>query len=128
MCVYLYIYIFSFFLNNCSCNRYGNSWASGQIGAAAAGLRHSHSNTKSLTYWARPGVEPTSSQILCWVLNMLSHNGNSSSIFLICHYGSFLFSGENYYPELSMKHLFYFTILKGVSFLQAFNLYLDEVI
>ena len=44
----------------------------------AACLCHSHSNTRPLTYWARPGIEPTSSQTLCWILNPLSHNGSSN--------------------------------------------------
>ena len=34
-------------------------------------------NTWSLTHWARPGIEPESSQRQCHVLNPLSHNGNS---------------------------------------------------
>ena len=43
-------------------------------------LRHSYtytSNAGSLTHCARPGVEPASSQTLFWVLNLLSHHGNS---------------------------------------------------
>ena len=35
------------------------------------------SNAKSLTHWARPGVEPTFSQRKDQVSNLLSHNGNS---------------------------------------------------
>ena len=31
----------------------------------------------SLTHWARPGIEPASSQTLCQVLNPLSHHRNS---------------------------------------------------
>ena len=34
-----------------------------------------HSNTRSLTHWVRPGMEPASSWIL--VINLLSHNRNS---------------------------------------------------
>ena len=37
---------------------------------------------QTLTHWARPGIEPTSSWTLCWVLNATSHNGNSSHSFL----------------------------------------------
>ena len=33
-------------------------------------------NTRPLTHRARPGIEPISSQRQCWVLNLLSHNGN----------------------------------------------------
>ena len=36
----------------------------GWIGAAAASLHHSYSNTGSFTHWARPGIEPSSSWIL----------------------------------------------------------------
>ena len=59
---------------------YGSSQARGQIGAAAAGLHHSHSNAGSesrlrptpqleatldtLTHWTKPGIEPASSWIL----------------------------------------------------------------
>ena len=59
---------------------YGGSQARGQIRAVATGLRHSqqprqiwatsatytttHGNAGSLTHWARPGIEPTSSWIL----------------------------------------------------------------
>ena len=41
-----------------------------------------HGNSISLTHWVRPGIKPTSSQKLCWVLNPLSHNRNSSCYFL----------------------------------------------
>ena len=64
---------------------YGGSQARGQIRAVAASLHHSHSriraasatyitahgNTRSLTHWASPGIEPLSSWMLvrfvnCW--------------------------------------------------------------
>ena len=35
------------------------------------------SNARSLNRWVRPWIKPASSQILCEVLNLLSHNGNS---------------------------------------------------
>ena len=37
---------------------YVGSQARGQIGCVAAGLCHSHSNTRSLIHWARPRIEP----------------------------------------------------------------------
>ena len=62
-----------FFLSLATSTAYGNSWARGQIGAIAASLHHSHSNTRSRTqpahytaahgnarsptHWARPGIE-----------------------------------------------------------------------
>ena len=41
---------------------FGCSQAKGQIRATAA--PHSHSNTRSLTHWVRPAIEPASSWIL----------------------------------------------------------------
>ena len=34
------------------------------IRATDAGLRHSHSNVRSLIHWARPGIEPATSWVL----------------------------------------------------------------
>ena len=86
------IYInFLFFLKGWTCGiRKFLGW--GQIGVVAPSLQHSHSNAGlshicdlccscsnagSLTHWAMPGIEPMSSETLCWVLNLLSHNWNS---------------------------------------------------
>ena len=46
-------------------------WVTSAIYTTAGG------NTGSLSHWARPEIEPVSSQRLCCVLNPLSHNGNS---------------------------------------------------
>ena len=54
----------------------GSNWS------CSWGLCHSHSNTGSLTQWAKPGIEPTSSRTLRQVLNPLSHNRNSSFLVL----------------------------------------------
>ena len=43
---------------------YGSSQARGPIRATASSLCHSDSHTRSLTYWASPGIKPTSSWIL----------------------------------------------------------------
>ena len=40
---------------------YGDSQARGQTGTTAASLHHSHSNTRTITHCARPGMEPASS-------------------------------------------------------------------
>ena len=62
---------------------YGSSWARDQIGAAAVTCTATCHNSGSLTHWVGPGTEPASSWRLCWVLNLLSHNGNSrKGIFL----------------------------------------------
>ena len=34
-------------------------------------------SAESLTHWARPGIEPTSSWTPCWILNPLNCNGDS---------------------------------------------------
>ena len=102
-------FFFFFLLFRVKFVTYGGSQARGQIEATAAGLHYSHSNTKSEphlqptpqltampespTHWAGSGIEPASSWILvrfvstapqwelpqCWVLNLLSHDGNSIS-------------------------------------------------
>ena len=75
-----FFFFFSFFLFllfRAKPAAYRGSQAKGQIRATAAGLRHSHSNTRSLTPWARPGIKATSLQRLYQVLNPLSHHGNS---------------------------------------------------
>ena len=86
------LFIYLFFLFGGTPVAYGSSQERGQIGAAPASLPHSHSNTGSrthlspshslwnvgyLTHWARLGIEPTTSQTLCWFHNPLSHNQNS---------------------------------------------------
>ena len=82
-----------FFLFTATPEIYGSSQDRGQIGAAAAGLHQSHSNTGSEPHlWptpqlvAMPYPQPTECgrgpnshphETLCWVFNLLSHNGNS---------------------------------------------------
>ena len=77
--IYLFIYLFIYLLFRTALAAYGDSQARSQI-TATGGLHHSHSNagsvphlqlsrlnssnTKSLTYWTRPGIKPTSSWIL----------------------------------------------------------------
>ena len=56
---------------------YRSFQARGQIRAAAAGLHRSHSNTRSLTHWLRPGIKPAFLGTWSWDPTLLSHNGNS---------------------------------------------------
>ena len=51
-------------LSRATLKAYGSSQARGGIRATATSLHHSHSNARSLTHWARPGIEPTSSWFL----------------------------------------------------------------
>ena len=51
-------FFFLFFLLRAELAAYGSSQARGHIEDAAAGLHHSHSKARSLTHWARPGIEP----------------------------------------------------------------------
>ena len=95
----LFCFLVFFFLRFLSFLACRSSQVRGGIRAAAASLHHSHSHSHSrsephlwptlqlwqhwiLNPWAKPGIEPESSQTLCWVLNPLSHNGNSSALFL----------------------------------------------
>ena len=52
----------SAFFKRATPTAYGGSQARGQIRTAAAGLHHSHSNARSPTHRARPGIESESSQ------------------------------------------------------------------
>ena len=71
---------FFFFLFMTASEAYGSSWARGWIGAAAATYTAASGSTRSLTYWARPGIKPVSSR-QHHVLNLLSHNGNFPASF-----------------------------------------------
>ena len=46
-----------------------------QIWATSVTYTAACSNTRSLTHWGRPGIQPTSSWTLCKLLNLLSHTG-----------------------------------------------------
>ena len=56
--------VFFFFLFRAAPAVSRSSQARGSIRATASGLRHSHSDTRSLTHWARPGIKSASSEIL----------------------------------------------------------------
>ena len=76
MCIHTYLcitlqYVFFFlFSKNIYClfrpapMAHEGSQARGGIGAAVTGLNHGHSNARSLTYWARPGIKPAWSWVL----------------------------------------------------------------
>ena len=66
---FVFFFLFFFCLFRPTSAAYGGSQARGLIGATAAGLRHSHSNSGSLTHWARPGIKPNSSWILVRLVN-----------------------------------------------------------
>ena len=78
---------------------HGGSQARGEIGATAAGLHHSHGNTRSLTPWERPGIKPASSWILVRFINCWATKGTP--------YGTYiLFSIQNhtfYLLDISFK-------------------------
>ena len=49
---------------------YGSSQARCRMGAVATGPHHSHSNTRSLTHWARLRIEPTTSWFLVGLISI----------------------------------------------------------
>ena len=51
------------------------------IWASSATYPTAYGNARFLTHWARPGIEPTSSQRQLQVLNPLGQNGNSNWFF-----------------------------------------------
>ena len=77
-----------FFLSYLGPHLYQGSQARSWIRAVAAGLHHSHSNTESLTHWARPGIKPASSGMLVrfvstesrWELQCLIFSMNSINV------------------------------------------------
>ena len=95
------IFVYFFFLFTAAPMAYGSSQARGRIGASAADLCSRFINARSLTHWARPGIKPSSSQILCWVLNSLSHNGNSFCAYVKEHEFSYAVS------SLSVVYLYF---------------------
>ena len=104
--VFLFI-VFKFFGFLGPLLAYGSSQARGRFGAAAAGLRHSQSNTGSephlwltpqlvatLTHWARPGIASASSWILVgfvsavpWqeLLTCIIPENKSATVFTLVH-------------------------------------------
>ena len=56
--IFFFFFFFGLFLR-ATPSACGGSQVRGQIGAVAAGLRHSHSNAGFLTHWARPGIKPS---------------------------------------------------------------------
>ena len=90
---------------------YGGSQARGWIGAAAAGLRHSHSNVGSeprlqhtyttahgkarfFTHWVRPGIEPETSWFLLGFINHWATMGTPhSTVSVKKEYGAVVWEG-----------------------------------
>ena len=98
-CISLLFFSFFFFSFLGHTAAFGSARASCCLGATAAGLHHSscqrwiwaesvtytraQSNTGSLTYWVRPGIEPASSRILVGIIST-EPQGNScvSTLFI----------------------------------------------
>ena len=89
---FIFIIFIYFLLSTAAPVTHGSSQPKGGIGAAAKGYTTAQQhqiwvasvtyvracgNARSLTQWVRPGIEPASSQRKLWVLNLLSHSGNS---------------------------------------------------
>ena len=88
-------------------------------------------NAGSLTHWVRPEIQPTSSQRQHWVLNLLSHSGNSSDGYfnwtvclLVIHisfFEKFLFKSlPIFLPTCSLTELF-----KNSSYIPNINPFSD---
>ena len=103
---------FFFLLLRAALSAYGRSRARGQIRAAAAHLCHSHSNTGSEPHLqpipqltAMPILNPLNEardpthilMDISWVLNLLSHNGNSSLSWYRKRWVSFPFDLRTWY-------------------------------
>ena len=96
--LFVLLHFFFFFgLFRASPTAYGSSQARGQIGATAFGLYQSHSNTKSLTHWSGPRIEPTSSWILVGFIT--TEPGRNSDTYILFFRFFFL---VDYYKILSI--------------------------
>ena len=100
------IYLFIYCLFRATPAAYGGSQTRSRTGAGAAGLRHSHSNTRSpsdiwdllqlwatldlLIHGARPGIEPASSWVLVKFLTRWAPTGTPG----------FCLIGNNFKEEL----------------------------
>ena len=94
-----------FFLSMATPVEYGSSWARGKIGATAeayvtamttpdpshvpATFTIACSSAKSLTHWARPGMEHASSWTQCWVLYCRVMKGTLLTLFSLLKYSWF---------------------------------------
>ena len=83
-CCCFVLFFFSF--HGCTCG-YGRSQvrelchSHSQIQATSVTYITAGGNTRSSTHCVRPGIKLPSSLTLCWVPNLLSHEGNSLSFF-----------------------------------------------
>ena len=89
-------FFFFFFFFRAAGAVYGSSMARGQIGAVPSSLQHSHSNAGSLTHWAGPGIEPTSS----WILIVFVSAEPQWELLLICFDKLFSPSSSSHNPWL----------------------------
>ena len=76
---------------------YGSSQSRGGIGDATAGLRHSHSNARSLTHWVRPRLKPITSWSLVGFVSAVPWWELLFPVcFLVIHFSIFLFANFLY--------------------------------
>jgi len=71
---------------------YGGSQARGWNRAVATGLPHSHSNTRSLTHWAKPRIKPASSWMLVRVISAKPRQELLFLFLFVCFLLSFFLS------------------------------------
>ena len=137
--IFLFIYLFIW----ATLAADGISQARCWVGAAAATLHHSHGNSgsmphlqltaqlmampRSLTHWARPGIQPTSSWILVGFISVVPQPELQYSVFKVnfkCHYfhdvlpnvcpflNSSLFQFTSFFIKLLSSCIKYYLILK----------------
>ena len=74
--LFIILFFFFFFVfSRAAPAAYGGSKARGLIGAIATSLHYSHSNTRSLIHWTRPGIKPTTSWFLVRFINHWTTTG-----------------------------------------------------
>ena len=82
-----------------------------QIQATSANYAAACGNITSLTHWARPGIEPSSSRRQCQVFNLLNHTGNSVKCLLTNEWIEKMWHMPTlvYYSSLKVKKILEFS-------------------
>ena len=75
--------VFFFWLFRAAPVVYGSFHARGQIRASTVGVHHSHSNARSSTHQARPGIEHTTSWILVRFISCCTPTGSPLFVSLV---------------------------------------------
>ena len=87
-----------------------------RIGAASVTYTTAHSNARSSTHWARPGIEPKSSWMLVGFANHWAMMGTSWSEFLIQCSGLLGFQRSHIVTKSTLEYVFHSSCVASIVF------------